>query len=177
MRLLLILLISSISMNEIIIFDFNKTCKINSWKTINDGVMGGVSTSSMSLNEENKGVFSGTVSTENNGGFAMVRLPVSIFLNENSKKIKLRVKGDGKQYQFRIKSTDDQKHRHVKSFNTTNDWETITLDLNDFEPFFRGNRLRRSNFSSDKIKEIAILIGNKRDENFKLLIDSIKIVE
>ena len=42
-------------------------------------------------------------------------------------------------------------------------------------PSFRGRRLNKSNFSDDKIQEIAFLIGNKKEENFQLLIDKIDL--
>ena len=54
--------------------------------------------------------------------------------------------------------------------------QRIDIPLNDFYPSFRGNRLRINNFSSQTIKEIAILIGNKKNENFKLIIDKILVI-
>jgi NADH dehydrogenase [ubiquinone] 1 alpha subcomplex assembly factor 1 len=40
-------------------------------------------------------------------------------------------------------------------------------------PSFRGTRLNMENFSQKAIEQISILIGNKKNENFKLIIDSI----
>ncbi len=40
-------------------------------------------------------------------------------------------------------------------------------------PTFRGKKLEKSNFSNEYIEEIAFLIGNKNEENFKLIIDNI----
>ena len=42
-------------------------------------------------------------------------------------------------------------------------------------PSFRGRKLNQANFSNDYIEEIAFLIANKRQENFKLLIDKIEL--
>ena len=42
------------------------------WRSINDGVMGGLSSGGMRL-EDGIAVFSGTLSLENNGGFSSVR--------------------------------------------------------------------------------------------------------
>ena len=42
-------------------------------------------------------------------------------------------------------------------------------------PSFRGRKLNKSNFSESEIQEIAFLIGNKKEENFKLLIDKIEL--
>jgi NADH dehydrogenase [ubiquinone] 1 alpha subcomplex assembly factor 1 len=93
---------------EIIIFDFEKNTNINRWYSTNDDVMGGISNSVMNLDENGNGVFTGVVSTENNGGFAMVRLPLNINLSDDLKNIVLHVKGDGKKYQLRMKSNRSQ---------------------------------------------------------------------
>ncbi|MFY7670000.1 CIA30 family protein [Tenacibaculum sp. MEBiC06402] len=170
------LFVMSLSTTDLILFDFSKTCDINNWYITNDDVMGGVSTSKITLNSNGHGVFQGKVSTENNGGFAMTKLPVSIDLNSMQKKIVLRVKGDSKNYQFRIKSKSYQRYSYVNSFQTQNEWETIELLLEDFYPAYRGYKLNKANFNWNRIEEIAILIGNKRDENFELEIDYIKII-
>ena len=137
--------------------------------------MGGISNSSIEWDENGYGIFSGNISTANNGGFGMVRLPIKVELNESFQNIKLKVKGDGKKYQFRIKSNNFQRHWYVQSFQTSNEWEEITLPLSEFYPSYRGYRLNKENFSEFTIREIAILIGNKVDEEFKLLIDSIEL--
>ena len=40
-------------------------------------------------------------------------------------------------------------------------------------PAFRGRKLAMDNFSSEIIEEIAILIGNKKEQQFMLEIDEI----
>lgn len=42
-------------------------------------------------------------------------------------------------------------------------------------PSFRGRKLAQPNFSSDHVEEIAFLIGNKKPESFKLMIDKIEL--
>ncbi|MEW7280169.1 CIA30 family protein [Aquimarina sp. 2201CG1-2-11] len=161
---------------EILIFDFTKETSVLAWQQTNDDVMGGVSTSRMTIDENGHGVFLGNVSTANNGGFAMTRLPVDIKITEKHKKIVLYVKGDNKKYQFRLKSDVNQRHWYVHSFFANDTMQRIEIPLEDFYPSFRGNRLRINNFSSQNIKEIAILIGNKKNENFKLVIDKILVI-
>ncbi len=160
---------------ETMLFDFTKTCNISDWRITNDDVMGGISTSKISLNTDGNGIFYGNVSTENNGGFAMTRLPVSINLNDNKKRIVLRIKGDNKSYQLRIKSKSFDRYWYIHTFKTNNKWQVIELPLEDFYPSYRGYKLNKANFKWNRIEEIAILIGNKKDENFKLEIDYIKI--
>jgi NADH dehydrogenase [ubiquinone] 1 alpha subcomplex assembly factor 1 len=41
---------------------------------------------------------------------------------------------------------------------------------------FRGRKLDMKNFNSDYFEQITFLFGNKKDENFKLLIDYINLM-
>ena len=42
-------------------------------------------------------------------------------------------------------------------------------------PAFRGRKLNIENYQGEKMQEIAFLIGNKKNENFRLEIDKIEI--
>lgn len=161
-------------MNDaIVIFDKNTIPK--NWIITNDDVMGGVSTSSMKLNTDKQLVFSGTVSLDNNGGFAMTRLPTAINFDTTKKNLIIKLKGDGKNYQFRIKAKKDQRFWYVQSFETTNKLEEIVLPLHNFYASFRGYSLNEDNFSATSITEIAILIGNKKNEKFNVSIEKITL--
>lgn len=86
-----------------VLFNFsNPTTDIKeTWGALDDVVMGGVSQSNIRL-VNNRAIFGGIVSTDNNGGFASVRTrnfqpPLDLSDFEG---IELRVKGDGKRYKF-----------------------------------------------------------------------------
>jgi hypothetical protein len=83
----------------------------------------------------------------------------------------LRVKGDGKAYEFRLKGASSQYESYVKQFTTTGEWETITLAISDFYPQFRGRKLNMPNFNFSSIEQMSFLIANKQEEDFELLID------
>lgn len=158
-----------------IIFDFQKKSDISTWKVVDDVVMGGKSNGNFVLNEKGNGLFYGIISLDNNGGFSSVR---NQFLAKNIKsasKIKILLKGDGNDYQLRIKKNKDDYFSYVATFKTSNDWETIEIKFSEMEPRFRGNSLNMSNFSSNSFEEIAFLIGNKKAQDFKLEIDKIYI--
>ena len=157
------------------IFDFKKDVDVTQWKVVDDTVMGGVSNGSFKLNSEGHGVFEGHVSLENNGGFSSVRYTFESINLEEHQTIVLKVKGDGKKYQFRIKDDSNTYYSYITYFETTGDWETIEIPLKDFYPSFRGRKLNQPNFNSDSMEEIAFLIGNKKNEDFKLIIDSIAL--
>ena len=46
----------------------NQNIGVKGWSIVNDDVMGGISTSLISLNEEKNLIFKGYLSLENNGG-------------------------------------------------------------------------------------------------------------
>lgn len=158
------------------IFAFNKNASLQQWKTVNDGVMGGRSQGTISLSPEGYGRFSGHVSLENNGGFCSVR-----YLSEGLKvdpqdQIQARLKGDGKRYQFRVKHKQQASQSYVTYFETTGEWQEITILLNDLYPTFRGRRLDQPNFNHGKIQELGFLVGNKKEEDFELLIDKVELI-
>lgn len=88
-------------MTEKTITDFTdaQTEADRSWRSVDDDVMGGVSEGGFSVTAENTGIFSGETSLENNGGFSSVRRAVDNSDFANAEAVKLRVKGDGRQYQ------------------------------------------------------------------------------
>jgi hypothetical protein len=157
------------------IYEFNEGTNLKDWQIVNDGVMGGLSTSELSLTKEGHGLFRGHVTTENNGGFASVMLSTFIELNNNEKTITIRIKGDGKKYQLRLKSTKQQYQSYIKTFKTNGEWQTLTFPLNEFEPGFRGRALDLPNFNFDKIEEVRFLIANKKEQDFELIIDQIYV--
>lgn len=155
------------------IFDFTTESDISSWRIVDDVVMGGVSQGNFKIKNEGNGLYSGQVSLENNGGFSSLRYRSKEIKVANFSKVVLRVKGDGKNYQFRIKDRYRNYYSYIKVFNTTKDWQNIEINLADMYPAFRGRVLDMDNFSAKIIEEIAILIGNKKAQNFQLEIDTI----
>ncbi len=158
----------------IMLFQFSSSADISAWRIVNDGVMGGLSRSNIELTNEGYGRFHGAISLENNGGFAMVQLPMRQEVGD-AKSMVIRLKGDGKKYQFRIKANERDYYSYIYEAKTSGDWETITIPLAEMEAFFRGRDLSSSipNFDQPKIEMVAILYGQKKAESFELLIESI----
>ena len=159
------------------IFKFTKKSNIKNWRIVNDGVMGGLSSSTFSLNKEGRGVFKGTVSTENYGGFASVRYYTKKIKLDGQGFISIKVKGDGKNYQFRIKHKQSDYYSYINTFSTSGQWEEIKLKLDDFYPGSRGRKLDIPNFDKNSIEQISILIANKKNERFELELESIQIIQ
>lgn len=149
------------------------------WQTVNDGVMGGISNGKFQLTEVGHGLFSGEVSLENNGGFASVRASLQQGLPKGLKKVRLRIKGGGKRYSFRIRmdhNFDGVSYRY--HFRTQpGEWQVLTFPLKDFAPSFRGRILSgQAPIQSEKIEQIGFLIANEQAGPFNLEIDWIEFL-
>ena len=158
-----------------VVYDFSEDSSLRNWRVIDDGVMGGRSQGSLRINFEGHGVFSGFISLENYGGFSSIRYnttPINVIGYDH---IFIKVFGDNKEYQLRIKSDYYDRHVYSKSFFAKNEWQEISIPLGEMKPQFRGRKLRMSNFNERSIVEIGILIGNKVEEDFTLFIDSISL--
>jgi len=151
--------------------------ELDSWRAINDGVMGGVSHGGMIRSGDDL-IFRGELSLENNGGFASVRRLVRDDLT-SAAVVRLKVRGDGRDYQFRIR-LDDRFDGVVwrAVFVTTGEWQTVDLPLDAFEPVFRGYRVPDAGpVIADKISQIGFLIADKQPGPFSLEIRSIQFLE
>ncbi len=158
---------------EQVITDFPNAVGVDGWQVEDDGVMGGLSKGSFSINQEGLGIFSGNVTLENNGGFSSVQryfdpIDVSAF-----RSVCLRVKGDGKQYQFIVEAEKNAWHYYVHEFLAGEEWQTVEIPLADMYPVRRGDRLGLPNFPGETLSQVRFLIGNGVAEPFRLEIEKI----
>lgn len=158
-----------------IIFDFNPDSNIQDWKIVNDIVMGGKSVSSFTVTPDGFGLFEGKISLENNGGFSSVSYRFKKIKVNKDRNIIIKLKGDGKNYQVRIKDDSSHSYSYISPFATSGEWQEIKIPLKNLYPSFRGKKLDLPNFSHDSIEELVFLIGNKTPEKFSLLIDKIAL--
>lgn len=148
------------------------------WMVVNDGVMGGVSRSTVNLHNDGYLIFAGNVSTDYGGGFASIRTDYKNWGIGKHEGLILRVKGDGKTYQFRCRLGNNMNqiaYRHY--FQTNNDeWQEIILPFKEFLPTYRGRVL--NNFAvldPNQIKHLGVMISDKQVGDFKLEIDWIGV--
>jgi len=162
-------------MQATIVFKFNKSADISQWRIVDDVVMGGRSDGNFSINQNGHGCFEGVVSLENNGGFSSVRYRFDAMNVVPKSTVILKVKGDGKDYQFRLKEDVSSYYSYITTFSTSGEWEEITISLSDLYPSFRGRKLDMPNFNHSVMEELSFLIANKKAEKFQLLIESIEL--
>ncbi|TVQ81340.1 MAG: CIA30 family protein [Flavobacteriales bacterium] len=156
------------------LFDFSDHSALKSWYIVNDGVMGGLSKSSFKFHEDGYAVFAGNLSLENNGGFASTRTRTTDFnLHSSTQGIKIRVKGDGKKYQFRIHTNalfDGAAYRYI--FETSGEWQTINIAFSQCKASFRGRIIPDAPaINPEIIQQFGILVAEKQEGNFMLEIE------
>ncbi|MBD3298905.1 MAG: CIA30 family protein [candidate division Zixibacteria bacterium] len=159
-----------------VLIDFASDGDHGDWMIINDGVMGGRSTSRMSESDSGSAVFSGEVSLANNGGFASTRSPISIPDMSEFTGVRLRVCGDGQRYRFRIRTDAEfDGVAYQLSFDTVKDaWIDVNLPFAQFAPSFRGRPVPEAGpLNPERIRQIGFLIADKQAGPFALKIKSI----
>ena len=166
--------LQEMSQEEIMLEDFSEN-DLLSWNIVDDTVMGGRSRGSFKINN-NVGEFKGYLSLANNGGFSSVRAYYPYDLIGISS-ITLRVKGDGRKYNFRVRTNKNSWASYSHSFSTeSNTWQEITLNIQDFFPTYRGYNVQNvQRLSELLIREIGIMISDKNEGNFALMIDWIMV--
>ena len=152
---------------------------VQRWMIVNDTVMGGRSEANLSLvkGEDEVFRFDGNLSLENNGGFASIR---AVFPNQyfsEADHICIRVRGDGRKYQLRLRGGRSLDGiAFSQSFTTkTEQWQQYTFKISEFTPTFRGRTLSNvRDIRSDEIKQVTFMIADKREGSFQLDFTTIK---
>jgi len=133
------------------------------WQFVSDGVMGGLSTGTLTFEEEGEVNFArltGDVTTENNGGFIQFRANVSfdkiVDQGRMIKGVRLTGRGNGAKYFIHFRTSDNRRPSDYYSaeFQTGLEWGSIDLPFSQF---------KRSRFDSsillsgDKIQSMGIV--------------------
>ena len=158
------------------ILDF-RTVDPRDWILVNDDVMGGRSSSQLTLTEEGTGVFSGFVSLENNGGFASTRVSTGTLDLSRHQGVILRVRGDGRRYQLRFRTQEGSRGLAYKGeFDTgKNVWEEVYLPFHEFRATFRGYRPPEAPpLDPACIRQVGFLIADKMEGPFRLEVAWVK---
>ena len=151
------------------------------WQIVNDSVMGGISRSRLNLHEEGFALFSGTVSLENNGGFASVRTQARVPADLSGfEGLSVHVLGDGKTYALRIKTVKNgriTRYSYEARFTTApGEWETHKLPYSEFKPVFRGENVRGNpELNSDAVIELGFMIRDGQEGPFRLAVSNIGV--
>lgn len=157
--------------NSTRIFDFSRPEAAERWVPVNDDVMGGVSSSRFRQSGEDFAVFEGTLSLENNGGFASVRGSIERGSLEGVTRLTMRVRGDGQRYQLRLRmGRRFDGVAYVANFDTEEgEWTTVTIPLSSFEPGFRGYRPRNAApLEASEVRQIGLMLTDRQEGPFRI---------
>jgi monofunctional biosynthetic peptidoglycan transglycosylase len=162
-----------------VLFEFSKPEAAKQWATVNDGVMGGVSDGRFKINDDKKMEFFGTLSLENNGGFASVRARGAELGLEKGDVIVARVRGDGREYNFNLyvqRNLGGYSYR--QSFRTKKgEWIEVQLPVDKSVATWRGRVFPNEKLDPSKVTGLGFLLGDKKAGPFKLEVDWIKVTK
>lgn len=169
--------VAATSAAEVTIEDFSKDAMSLDWRIVNDSVMGGVSTSGLDRVSDDVMRFSGQLSLENNGGFASTRGHGRFPELAGVTGFMIRVKGDGRTYQLRLRNSNGWRAPDYSASFVTKpgQWQTHVLPLKTFVAGWRGRKVPDAPaLEPARISSIGILLGDKKAGLFSLEIDWIK---
>jgi NADH dehydrogenase [ubiquinone] 1 alpha subcomplex assembly factor 1 len=156
------------------LIDFSRPDEKENWRIVNDVVMGGISQSEIIMTDDSTAIFQGILSLENNGGFASARTNSSDYKLAGYDGIIVRIKGDGRTYQLRLRTDDRFDGISYRSeFQTTADkWINVKLPFSEFVATFHGQRVPDAPvLDPGRIRQIGFLIADKKAGPLKLEID------
>ena len=157
---------------------FDRSPQEPRWVAVNDGVMGGRSNGGPNI-ADGQLAFTGDLSLANNGGFSSVRTVDRDFDLTDATAVVLRVRGDGRRYQLRLAT--DARHRGIAvSFGaefatTAGEWIVVRVPLASLQASVRGSSLQGPPMDASQVREIGLLIGDKREGAFALAVDWIAV--
>ena len=158
--------------------DFGGPAATDRWQAVNDGVMGGVSDGRFRITGDRVLEFFGTLSLENNGGFASVRTKPTDLGLQAGDIIVVRVKGDGREYVLNLYT---KSRRIAFSYRaplptTKDEWSEVEVALEDFVPTAFGRRVQGMGpVEADQINGLGFMLSDKQPGSFQLQVESVKV--
>ena len=156
--------------------DFGKD-KNDSWYSVNDGVMGGLSKGKTSYTA-NSLKFEGSVSFENNGGFASVRSDYEVMDLSSYETVTIRYKSKGQSLALNFNYYQRWWYPNYKANlpATDGEWETLTLSLAELKEYRvgrpTGNMIAPQQL--ERIIRLGIMTADKKEGAFEAEVDFIK---
>jgi len=147
--------------------DFRIVEAVRTGRIVNDGVMGGVSQSSLRPDPDGM-FFEGVVSLANNGGFASMRFPASFPLQTHS--LELVVRGESMRYKFILRTERAAQVVYESDFLAAPSWQSLRFKAEEFKSSFRGRLVQAPPLSFSDVSEVGILIADKQEGDFRLQI-------
>jgi monofunctional biosynthetic peptidoglycan transglycosylase len=151
------------------------------WQTVNDDVMGGVSTSRVRAVPGGLR-FEGVVAFDFGGGFASARrdyaLPAGIS-EAAFAGFALSLRGDGKRYRLTLFTRSDatglrEPYHYQAKFETTGTDQAIKIPLADFAARLRGHTVTAPPIAPSRMVALGLQISDRQEGPFALEVRSIE---
>jgi NADH dehydrogenase [ubiquinone] 1 alpha subcomplex assembly factor 1 len=160
------------------LLDFAGPEAAQKWQAVNDGVMGGVSDGRFRITLDKTLEFFGTLSLENNGGFASVRTKPADFDIKSGDTIVVRVKGDGREYVLNLYTKSRQRAFSYRAPMPTkkDEWAEVRVPLADFIPTAFGRRVQGMGpVEPSQINGLGLMLADKKPGTFQMQVEWVKV--
>lgn len=155
------------------LLDFSGPDVVRTFRVVNDGVMGGLSTSRV-RSASGSLIFEGEVSLANNGGFASFRGPVR-FPAETAALL-VKVRGDGQRYKLTLKLDDGAgSPQYQAAFSASPEWKSLRFRPADFQASFRGRAVAAPPLRFVDVRYLGLLISDRQSGPFTIELRDIGI--
>src|SRR5271157_2695068 len=161
------------------LFDFNKPDTAQAWQPVNDGVMGGVSDGRFKITDRGTMEFFGTLSLENNGGFASVRSRRCNLGLKPDDTLLIRLKGDGRVHLLNLYVPSLQIAYFYRAAIPTKagEWIEVRIPLKDCYATSFGQKVSNAGpVDAPKVNSMGFMLSDKKAGPFKLEIAWVKVV-
>lgn len=163
---------------QVTLFDFTSPDAATAWQAVNDGVMGGLSDGRFRITEHRTLEFFGTLSLENDGGFASVRSrPRALGLKAGDTLV-ARVRGDGREYQLNLYTSARTRAFSYRAPVVTRagEWVEVAVPLDRFVATSFGQVIRNAGpVEPRSVTSVGFLLAEKTPGPFALEVEWIRV--
>lgn len=174
------------ALSTTVIVEFASPQSVSGWSSIDDSVMGGISRSTSTWTDSDGSgalLFSGRMTTEQNGGFTSTFGPVDSSLGQRAKAasaLGVRAIGDGRTYVLQLRSGTSGQDRWIARFtpSVATDGTLVEIPIGSFTPV---NRFLRPTIPStaldpSTILQIGFYLVDEQVGDFRLAVHQIAAI-
>lgn len=177
MKLVLATIFTSLFMTQPLSYNFGTSCdNCDDWFVVVDGVMGGLSKGSV-VQSADSIIFRGSISLDNNGGFASLRTPYQEYDLSSYKTVTVRYKSTGQDFGLTLnKYRQFWRPTYKTNLPITNgEWKVVTCNLEDFGMYRLGEPMQGNPDNDDlsQIVRLGLISNTKAATDFEIEVDRI----
>ena len=158
--------------HSVLLVELDSEGSLAEWWSVDDRVMGGISRSSVEQAATNTVRFAGTLSLDQGGGFASTRRSLGRRGDLSAwNGIALRVRGDGRSYQLRLRTDGEYDGIAYRApFPTrAGEWTDVRVAFDAFVPTWRGRRLSNvPALNPHRVESLGFMVSGEQEGFFEL---------